>query len=83
MVPFLRKKFNSQLRQVCFDIVLEQIQVGRGWPRGKDVRARDSLHLREDTALLSCLRPSGLLTKIELSQPEFTQAKEETEQRDK
>jgi hypothetical protein len=38
---------------------------------------QDTLHF------LSCLRPSGLLTKIELPQPEFAQAKEETKQRDK
>jgi hypothetical protein len=44
-------------------------------PSGKDARARDSLSLREDMALLSRLRPSGLLVK-RTSQPEFTQAKE-------
>jgi hypothetical protein len=57
--------------------------MGRGWPSGKDARARDSLRLHEDTALLFCLRPSRLLAKIELPKLEFTQAKEETKQRDK
>jgi hypothetical protein len=47
------------------------------------VQARDSLRLREDTALLSCLRPSGLLTKSKFPQPKLTQAKKEIEQRDK
>jgi hypothetical protein len=54
---------------------LERTKAGRGWSSGKDARVRDSLRLREDTTLLSFLRPSGLLTKNELSQPEFARAK--------
>jgi hypothetical protein len=42
------------------------IRTGRRQPSGKDARVRDSLRLREDTTLLSCLRPSRRLAKIEL-----------------
>jgi hypothetical protein len=76
MVPFFAKNSTRKHAKVCFDLGLERIQAGRRWPSRKDARARDSLRLREDTTLLSCLRPSGLLTKTELSQPEFAQAKE-------
>jgi hypothetical protein len=34
------------------NLSLGQIQAGREWPSGKDTRVRDSLCLREDTALL-------------------------------
>jgi hypothetical protein len=34
---------------------LGRIQAGHEWPSGKDARVRDSLRLREDTALLPCL----------------------------
>jgi hypothetical protein len=80
---FFAKNSTCRRAKVCFDLGLERIQAGRGWPSGKDARARDSLCLREDTTLLSCLRPSGPPTKIELSQPEFAHAKEEREQHDK
>jgi hypothetical protein len=43
-----------------------KIRTGRRQPSGKDAQVRDSLRLREDTTLLSCLRPSRLLAKIEL-----------------
>jgi hypothetical protein len=43
-----------------------KIRTGCRQPSGKDARVRDSLRLREDTALLSCLRPSRRLAKIEL-----------------
>jgi hypothetical protein len=42
------------------------IRTGRRQPSGKDAGVRDSLRLREDTTLLSCLRPSRRLAKIEL-----------------
>jgi hypothetical protein len=81
MVPFFREKptrakFGSTLAS-------SKIQTGRGWPSGKDARARDSLRLHEDTTLLFCLRPSRLLAKIKIPKLEFTQEKEETKQRDK
>jgi hypothetical protein len=44
-----------------------KIRTGRRKLSGKDARVRDSLRLREDTALLSCLWPSRRLAKIELS----------------
>jgi hypothetical protein len=81
MVPFFRKKPT----RAKYDSTLasSKIQTGRGWPSGKDARARDSLRLHEDMALLSCLRPSRLLAKIELPKLKFAQAKEETKQCDK
>jgi hypothetical protein len=42
------------------------IRTGRRQPSGKDTRVRDSLRLREDTSILSRLRPSRRLAKIEL-----------------
>jgi hypothetical protein len=81
---FFRKKLaSSQTCKERFNLSLERVQAGRRWPGGKDARARDSLRLHEDTALLSCLRPSRLLTKLNFPQPKLTQAKEKTEQRDK
>jgi hypothetical protein len=66
-----------------FDLSLERTKAGHGWPSGKDARVRDSLRLREDTTLLSCLRPSGLLTKSNSPNPNSLKQKEKTEQRDK
>jgi hypothetical protein len=43
-----------------------KIRTGRRQLSGKDARVRDSLRLREDMALLCCLRPSRRLAKIEL-----------------
>jgi hypothetical protein len=43
-----------------------KIRTGSRQLSGKDARVRDSLRLREDTTLLSCLRPSRRLAKIEL-----------------
>jgi hypothetical protein len=54
-----RAKYGSTLAS-------SKIRTGRRQPNGKDARVRDSLRLHEDTALLSCLRPSRLLAKIEL-----------------
>jgi hypothetical protein len=54
-----RAKYGSPL-------TLSKIRTRRRQPSGKDVQARDSLRLREDMALLSCLRPSRRLAKIEL-----------------
>jgi hypothetical protein len=64
MVPFFRKK--PTRAKYASTLASSKIQTRRGWPSGKDARARDSLRLHEDTTLLSCLRPSRLLAKIEL-----------------
>jgi hypothetical protein len=64
MVPFFRKK--PTRAKYGSTLASSKIRTGRRKPSGKDTRVRDSLHLREDTALLSCLRPSRLLAKIEL-----------------
>jgi hypothetical protein len=71
-----RAKYGSTLAS-------SKIQTERGRPSGKDARVRDSPRLHEDTTLLSRLRPSRLLAKIKLPKLEFTQAEEETKQRDK
>jgi hypothetical protein len=54
-----RAKYSSTLAS-------SKIRTGRRQPSGKDAKVRDSLRLREDTSLLSCLRPSRRLAKIEL-----------------
>jgi hypothetical protein len=56
MVPFLCKKENNSCALSMFLLrPRAKIRTGRRQPRGRDARARDSLRLREDTALLSCL----------------------------
>jgi hypothetical protein len=64
MVPFFRKK--STRAKYGSTLASSKIRTGRRQPSGKDAQVRDSLRLREDTALLSCLRPSRLLAKIKL-----------------
>jgi hypothetical protein len=59
-----------------FDLSLERIKAGRGWSCGKDARVRDSLHLHEDTTLLSCLRPSGQLTESNSPNPNSLKQRE-------
>jgi hypothetical protein len=71
------------MREVRFDRSLERIEAARGWSCGKDARVRDSPRLREDTALLSCLRPSRLLTKSNYPNPNSLEQREKTEKRDK
>jgi hypothetical protein len=81
MVPFFHKK--STRAKYGSPLALSKIRTGRRQPGGKDAQARDSLRLCEDTTLLSCLRPSRRLAKIELPQLEFTQEEGETKQRNK
>jgi hypothetical protein len=64
MVPFFRKK--PTRAKYGSTSASSKIRTGRRQPSGKDTRVRDSLRLRKDMALLSCLRPSRLLAKIEL-----------------
>jgi hypothetical protein len=64
MVPFFRKK--STGAKYGSPLALRKIRTGRRQPSEKDAQARDSLRLHEDTALLSCLRPSRRLAKVEL-----------------
>jgi hypothetical protein len=66
MVPFLRKKKQLTRAKHVFTSASSKIQTGRRQPSGKDAQVRDSLRLREDTTLLSCLRPSRPLAKIKL-----------------
>jgi hypothetical protein len=65
MAPFFRKKKSTHAKYAS-TLASSKIRTGRRRPSGKGAQARDSLCLREDTALLSCLRPSRLLAKIKL-----------------
>jgi hypothetical protein len=62
---FAKKKKLTRAKHVSTS-ASSKIRTGRRQPGGKDARVRDSLRLREDTALLSCLRPRRPLAKIEL-----------------
>jgi hypothetical protein len=62
--PIFRKK--STRAKYGSTSASSKIRTGCRQLSGKDARVRDSLRLREDTALLSCLRPSRRLAKIEL-----------------
>jgi hypothetical protein len=63
---FFAKKKQLTRAKYVFTSASSKIRTGRRQPSGKDARARDSLRLREDTTLLSCLQPSRPLAKIEL-----------------
>jgi hypothetical protein len=80
MVPFFRK--NSQARQVRLDLSLRRIQAGHEQPSGKDARAGDSLHLREDTALLPRLWTSRPLVESNVPSSNLPRQRK-TERRDK
>jgi hypothetical protein len=62
---FAKKKQLTRAKHVSTS-ASSKTGTGRRQPSGKDARARDSLRLREYTALLSCLQPSRPLAKIEL-----------------
>jgi hypothetical protein len=62
---FSQKKKLTRAKDVSTS-ASSKIRTGCRQPSGKDARVRDSLRLREDTALLSYLRPSRPLAKIEL-----------------
>jgi hypothetical protein len=62
---FAKKKQLTRAKHVSTS-ASSKVRTGRKQPSGKDARARDSLRLRKDTVLLSCLQPSRPPAKIEL-----------------
>jgi hypothetical protein len=62
---FAKKKQLTRAKHVSTS-ASSRVRTGRRQPSEKDARARDSLRLREDTTLLSCLQPSRPPAKIEL-----------------
>jgi hypothetical protein len=73
---FFAKNSTRKRAKYVSTLVLSESRRGAG---GQAERTREP----EIDYASARIRPSGLLTKIELPQPEFAQAKGETEQRDK